>query len=64
MIDSNSIIESGVNNGNLLFLGSFDECLSVHITGNDVPDNMSRLVQYCTVQFPIQLVLSPNQVRK
>ena len=72
MIDSNAVLESGLANGNIQFLGSFDECLGLKIPKTTKMTISSKVnksnefqnhdIQYCTVDIPISMVLSPNEV--
>lgn len=73
VVDSNSLIEPGLITGNLQFLGAFDECVHLQIPGDAKIVNaranvsadtfkVSHAVQYCTVTFPVSLVLSRNQM--
>jgi len=62
VIDSNSVLEPGVQWGNLQFFGSFDECLDIHIPESVSLTLSSRSMQYCTVLFPITNILGPDEV--
>ena len=72
MVDSNSLIEPGLTSGNLQFLGSYDECIRLQVPesakfvmpgdGSQRSIKATHAVQYCTVNFPISMVLSPTEV--
>lgn len=57
MIDSNSVLESGIMNGNVQFFGEFDQCLDLNI--DQLPNGQ---IQYCSIQFPTSIILTKNEV--
>lgn len=61
MIDANSVIESGRVIGNIQFFGQFDECINLSIETGSLENNF---IQYCTIHFPITIILDKNQVTK
>ncbi|KAH9426383.1 hypothetical protein DERP_010951 [Dermatophagoides pteronyssinus] len=56
MIDSNSVLESGIMNGNVQFFGEFDQCLDLNI--DHLPNGQ---MQYCSIQFPTSIILTKNE---
>lgn len=61
VIDANSVIESGRVIGNIQFFGQFDECIDLIIETGSLENNY---IQYCTIHFPITVILDKNQVTK
>lgn len=57
MIDSNSVLESGLMDGNIQFFGEFDQCLDLTI--DHLPNGQ---IQYCTIQFPASIIMTKNEV--
>ncbi|UXI22512.1 hypothetical protein NH340_JMT08455 [Sarcoptes scabiei] len=60
MIDANSMLESGLIDGNLQFFGSFDECIDLKMDRFGVPQE-NNVIQYCTIRFPLSILMQKNQ---
>lgn len=62
VFDANSVPESGLADGNIQFLGQFDQCLDQRVPSNVYNgSSVNSAVQYCTVNFPISMILDDNE---
>lgn len=70
MIDANSLLEPGTGDGNIQFLGSYDECIQIRVpqsVRSQLPSLNNPLydsIQYCTLAFNMSIILNQQEVSK
>ncbi|KAI2797470.1 hypothetical protein BLOT_013027 [Blomia tropicalis] len=70
MIDANSLLEPGTGDGNIQFLGSYDECIQIRVpqsVRSQLPSLNNPLydsIQYCTLAFNMSIILNQQEIEK